>query len=78
MFTSDNSDEDILGMGDYTDNELLEYFGQTHLLDAVRILASRKVTADDSQLIHEALCIVVSMYVTKYNKGEIDKDVVKH
>lgn len=78
MFDTENDDEDILGISDYTENELLEYFGQTHLLDAVRILASRSVTADDSQLIHEALCIVVSMYVTKYNRGEIDKDVVKH
>jgi len=77
MFDVENN-EDILGMGDYTENELLEYFGETHLLDAVRILASRQVTEKDAQLIHEALCIVVSMYVTKYNEGEIEKDAVLH
>lgn len=77
MFTL-KDDEDILGIGGFTENELLEYFGERHLLNAVRLIASNQITPGDAELIHEALCIVVSMYVAKYNRGEIEQDTVLH
>lgn len=60
------------------ENRMLEHFGDQFLGDAMRIVQSRMYTPLDGPLVHEAMCIIVAMYVRKVKIGEINKDKVYH
>ena len=60
------------------ENQMIEYFGDEFLVDAVRIMHNRAFTPLDAPLIHEAMCIVVAMYVRKVRNGEINQEKVYH
>lgn len=60
------------------ENQLLESFGERFLEDAIRIIGTRTYTALDEPLVHEAMCIIVAMYIRKVKLGEINQDKVLH
>ena len=60
------------------ENDLIEKFGDRFLTDAVRVLSSRRITPPDIELIHEALSILIAMYLSKVKSGEIEQDRVLH
>lgn len=60
------------------DNQLLEFFGYEHLGDALRIIQTGRFTPKDADVIHDAMCIVMSIYVRKVKSGEINEDIRMH
>lgn len=60
------------------DNHLLEQFGFDHIEDAIRILRTGIFTPADGEVIHEVMCIVLSIYSRKLRDGEINKNVKFH
>ena len=60
------------------ENQMLEHFGDQFLEDAMRVVQTRSFTPMDAPLIHEAMCIIVAMYVRKVKNGEINLDRTFH
>jgi len=60
------------------ENQMLEHFGDQFLEDAMRIVQNRCFTPLDAPVIHEAMCIIVAMYVRKVKNGEININKVYH
>jgi hypothetical protein len=60
------------------ENQLIETFGDVFIIDAIRILGGNIDIPGDAAVIHEALSIVVAMYVRKIKAGEINKNKVYH
>jgi hypothetical protein len=60
------------------ENELLEGFGDKYIADALRIVTTRITTPLDNEMIYEAMCIIVAMYMNKVNTGSINKDRTLH
>ena len=60
------------------ENQMLEHFGDQFLGDALRIVQSKSFSPMDAELVHEAMCIIVAIYVRKVKIGEINKDKVLH
>jgi hypothetical protein len=63
---------------EHVENELFENFADKYLADAVRIVATKNIGPMDGELIHEAMCIVVAMYMHKVETGQINKNKVMH
>lgn len=51
--------------------ELLENFGERHLADAFRIIATRSATTADHELIYDAICIATALYMKRLKDGEV-------
>jgi len=60
------------------ENELLEGFGDKYIGDALRIVTTKMITPLDNEMLYEAMCIVVAMYMHKVSTGSINKDRVLH
>jgi len=60
------------------ENNLLEHFGDKFLEDAIRIVQTGKFSPVDAIVIHEAMSIVISLYVRKIKDGEINQGKVLH
>ena len=60
------------------ENQMLENFGDQFLEDAMRIVQTRCMNPLDGPAVHEAMCIIVAMYVRKVKIGEINQDKVYH
>jgi hypothetical protein len=60
------------------ENELLEGFGDKYIADALRIVTTRITTPLDNEMMYEAMCIIVAMYMNKVNTGCINKDRTLH
>lgn len=60
------------------DNQLLEQFGFLHIEDAIRIIRTGIFTPADSEVIHEVMCIVLSIYSRKVRAGEINQNLSLH
>ena len=58
------------------EDELFRAFGDRYITDAVRVVATKFSTPDDQEMIYEALCIIVSMYMQKVQDGKIAQRVV--
>lgn len=70
--------EDLELMSPELEDHMLEMFGDQFIADAMRIIQTRNFTVLDGPLVHEAICIVVAMYIRKVKTGEINKDKVLH
>lgn len=71
MFEMDIDDLDM-------ENELLESFGDKYIGNALRIVTTKTITPLDNEMVYEAMCIIVAMYMNKVNTGSINKDRVLH
>jgi hypothetical protein len=71
MFNMDIDDTDM-------ENELLENFGDKYIADALRIVTTRTMTPLDNEIVYEAMCIIVAMYMNKISTGCINKDRTFH
>ena len=60
------------------ENQMLEQFGDEFLENAMSIVQTGRFTSLDAPAIHQAMCIVVSMYIRKIKNGEINQDKVWH
>ena len=60
------------------ENELLESFGDKYIVDALRIVTTKITTPLDNEMMYEAMCIIVAMYMNKVNTGCINKDRILH
>lgn len=70
--------EDLDLETEHIENELFENFADRFLTDAVRIVATKTIDPMDGELIHEAMCIVVAMYMHKVETGQINQNKVWH
>lgn len=79
MFNINEIDLDVLNISHKEmDNQLLEFFGYQYLEDALRIIHTGHFTPKDAEVIHDAMCIVMSIYIRKVKSGEINKDIWIH
>ncbi len=60
------------------ENSMLEHFGENFFEEAVRIINTRTYAETDEPLIHEAMCIIIAIYLRKIKDGEINKDRMIH
>ena len=60
------------------ENLLIEKFGDRYLSEAMRIVSTKVILPFDSDMVYEAMCIIVAMYTQKVKDGEINKDKVMH
>ena len=58
------------------EDALFKLFGDRFIDDALRVVTSKHSFPEDQEMIYEALCIIVSMYLKKVQDGKIDKRVV--
>lgn len=65
----DLSDKD-LSILDH-ENEIVEKFGEKHLAAALKIISTRAASAEDNELIYDAICIATALYMKKVKDGEI-------
>lgn len=56
------------------ENQLFENFGDKYLTDMIRIISTKSPIYTDNSLIHEALCIMLAMYMQKIKDGEINQN----
>lgn len=54
--------------------QILENFGEKHLVDALRIIATRSASAADHELIYDAICIATALYMKRLKDGDIHAD----
>ena len=60
------------------ENQLLASFGENFLLDAMRVVQTNSFTPLDGPMIHEAMCVIVSMYIRKAKNGELNQNRTYH
>lgn len=63
---------------DEFENVLFESFGDKFINDAYRLVSTNTIVPGDEEMIYEAMCIIVSMYMQKLKEGSINKDKVFH
>jgi hypothetical protein len=60
------------------ENALFQDFGDKYIADALRVLTTKHVTILDRDMVYEAICIVVALYMKKVQDGVINQDKVMH
>jgi len=70
--------EDLEIVSPELENHMLETFGDRFIGDAMRIVQTKQFTVLDGPMVHEAMCLVVAMYIRKIKTGEINTDRVLH
>jgi len=60
------------------ENQLFEDFGDKHIHSALRIVQTKLITPQDSEMIYDAMCILVAMYMSKVRNGELYENRTKH
>jgi hypothetical protein len=60
------------------ENELLQVFADNYLDKAIRIVRTKQISQLDEEMVYEGMCILVSLYMNKVRKGEMNTDKVLH
>ena len=60
------------------ENQLLQVFADSYLDEAIRIVRTKRSSHLDQEMVYEGMCILVSLYMNKVRKGEMNKDKVIH
>lgn len=58
------------------EDELFRAFGDRYIEDAMRVVTTRLSVPTDQDMIYEALCIIVAMYMQKVQDGKIAQRVI--
>lgn len=58
------------------ENALFKAFGDRYIEDALRVVGTKFSTPADQEMIYEALCIMVAIYMKKVKDGDIDERIL--
>ena len=58
------------------ETDLIKFFGEQYIHDAIRIMHTRRLTLDDGEMAIEAICMLTSLYMQKIQNGEIVQDTI--
>jgi len=72
----DLKDQDLRALDH--ENEVLEYFAENYLTDALRIIATRTTEDYDKELLYNAVCIATSLYMRKLKEGKVHQNRALH
>ena len=62
--------------GENPEDMLFEAFGDRYINDAMRVVTTKLSSVDDQEMIYEALCIIVAMYIEKVKTGKINQRTI--
>lgn len=62
---------DVNLLAENPEDELFQAFGDKYIVDAMRVVTTKCSGIEDQDMIYEALCIIVAMYINKVNTGKI-------
>lgn len=60
------------------ENVLFQDWGDKYIADALRIVATKTMGPLDNEVVYEAMCIIVAMYMQKVKDGKINQNKVLH
>ncbi len=60
------------------ENTMFQNFGDKHISEAIRLVNTKIILPTDNDMIHEALCIIIAMYMQKIKDGVLNADKVLH
>jgi len=60
------------------EDQLLQNFGEEFLVEAMRVVQTNSYTKFDGPMIHQAMCVIVAMYIRKLKSGEFYQNRVLH
>ena len=63
---------------DGMENEALETFGERYMAEAMRIVTTKIILPQDTDMIQYTMALCMGIYMQKLRNGEIERDKVVH
>lgn len=70
--------DDIINKHNYSqiETDLVENFSDHYIHDAHRVAVSKIIKPEDYQMMYDAVCVLVAMYMKKINEGLIEDRIL--